>query len=393
MTNESDIAKGEETTFTSKIIRIQEGIIIRSNVVFNQCVVFFECKNYTAIRIDKGKLLLHNCHIVIKQEVRGPVINNVGGDIILKNCRMEDARLINSKDIENDNDTACFISVDNYYKNEKVSASLMNCKFINCSHTILRLLGNIEVKITECKIKKHKGHFLFLSSNLNHKGILVADTNFEGCSMLTDYNANEIFSNHDKKNALIYTQYSSYNLLNCTFTDINNSVLIGDACDGNHGIRHCTFQKIFLGYHNEIVLKTGGGTNLISNCVFDEISGISIGNIGELVNEQSYLDHCRFVKCNGNIQLDGIFMTDCELNHCVSSSDLISLKGKASFGQHIISEIENCTFINCKAQDNLIAIHSNLSKNGICSQVVDCKFIGCMAYEGEFIKMGDWDEG
>lgn len=385
-----DIPVGTEQIFENLRVVFPKQLHADGKIVFKNCELVFAYDGKIALLSQEcsSDILFQNCEFKTTKQTKLSMIS-VTGKCVFKNCLFSGLsyRYGMHDDTMKDNDgdaieyNSAFIDVDGY-SDGTATLEMLRCRIEGCEGTFVNADGNqlgdnFNVTIEDCLVENHTGNFLMAryADHGNKTGVKVNRSSFVG---VTAYKQAEDWDFRiNNKLALIYVASTAFEYEDCTFTDVEETVLdVSKTLDSSPSdISKCKFENC---------QQTTPLVGTIKNCEFSNMSAVVFGNCVEFDNKIVTVTDSLFKHINGKIIVEYGKMEHCSFS---DSTLTIEVKGKPTGKDSFHSEVNNLTFVNCTAPTNkgysfmdtpcFLQAVSYLDKPGVCVLFNGCKFENC----------------
>lgn len=366
ISNNLYIEQGKTKKFENNIIHLSSIINCDGNLLFDNCVVYYNDTGDTNEINLAGDATLEfmNCKIICKGTDRASFIEAEGiSDIVLQNCELFD----------------CSYFID---LKEESKILIDSCKIENPSKEFINgtvkkgMISNCHIKFTEIPkliVESTNDDSLYGIFNCN----LIDETDefiIEECLIYKD----KLLSESQSDIRVFDIAGAVYK--NCSFTNISNCISKAKRVN----------KSKFLNCIDVIVTEQHSGIK-IDDCIFKYCERIVQAGKGSIVSS------CQFFKCRnriievgvcGNVTIDFCEFYNIKYENGASGfKDACLYFPKAKGQEANVSRVRNCIFNGVNARDGFLImgdVHDK--KSGITAYVEECSFKNCVTnHESEKI--------
>ena len=337
--------------------------VSNTSIIFENCTLVFDSEFSHIVEVSNGDIQFVGCKFVSKQRINGKAFVFEDVDVSLRFCSFENWT------------SGLFASMSGG------GLCVDECFFLSCECEIISAEELTGVTFNKCRIEKQKDNLasLYLAENtpLHVNDCYFVECHYSSGSMLNSFTNISI-----NKSTFIK---SGMNIANAWEVEFQHCIF--DSCHGD--MIPTFFPRTIKFLHCDITGHNGNlGTAfvtsshiIIKSCKFKNINGSFIAESFDITNSS-------FENCQGDMSGHGINTENFlyineefafnEFNTMLPTGSLIEVKPKKESEK---TSINNCKFIECKANGALIVAFSN-DKNSTIASINDCEIVNCQCAEG-----------
>lgn len=394
-----DSATDLKDAYENKNIIFKKGVKKSGGqLLLRNCKVSFEVQGATKFDFSGVKSVFEQCTFIPGDEQAVQIVCNGKGEVVLKDCQFQECRFGDGL----------------FVKERGGKFEMTGCTWKHCTGLFAQFESVPQIRLTDCDFEEFVGGALKLTTcgGANSRSFEVKNCKFSGT-------AGKEKNNQKNAIAMIDVTYSPAYFENCVFENINATAFEAQPLSEEISFIGCKFSNIHSGdkkkgmdkktYYTNYAVNIPGGRCLFSECDFNDVSGLYVGSIGSMLNEISRVENCNFTDCRGDYVFMAAQVLGCKFLKCssyaqdedddssggwfsrsmaslgsITNQCMVRIYGLAAKGSgRCLSEISNCTFIQCFAKDYLVAPYNAMHRKEICVSINNNLFKKCDTDSGE----------